>query len=141
MNDQDYREILRMIRHRLKDFGLGNIDERIISNMRGSEGAFWDLERYLKNLQEEMRLGSDLQYREIMQRVGAYVLTESKEPLRGIRIELSREERERYQMPYVDIAPNREMSRIAEELGVLLNELRNDREPPTQRWSGPEIGL
>lgn len=141
MNDQDYREILGTIRRRLRDLGLGTIDELIITNMRGSEGAFWDLERYLKHLREEVRLGSDFQYRETMRRMGRYVVTESKQPLRGIRIELSEEEQARYQMRYLDIAPNQEMGRIAEELGVLLAELRNDREPPQQQPRGPEIDL
>jgi hypothetical protein len=45
MTEQDYRELLRFTRNQVANLGLGAIDERIMSVMRGSEGALWDLWR------------------------------------------------------------------------------------------------
>ena len=141
MTDSDYREILGAVRSRLRELGFGMIDERIMSNMRGSDGAFWDLEHYLKNLREEVRLGSDLQFREIMQRANRYIVTETGQPLRGIRIDFAIEEVERYQMRHLDIVPNSEMGWLAEELGNLLSELRIDHDRSRPRFDGPELEL
>ena len=84
MNDRDYRELLRFTRDQVASVGLGAIDERIMSNMRGSEGALWDLTFYLKHLREEIQLGSDAEYRETLRRVRAHVETESGGPIQGI---------------------------------------------------------
>jgi hypothetical protein len=43
MNDEDYRELLWFTRAQIRRLNLGAVDERIISNMRGSEGALGDL--------------------------------------------------------------------------------------------------
>jgi hypothetical protein len=136
MNDQDYRELLHFTREQVASVGLGAIDERIMSNMRGSEGALWDLTFYLKHLREEIQLGSDAEYRETLRRVRRYVETESGRPIQGIRIELSPEDAERYGMRYFEIMPNAELGEIAAELAALMESLiaeRNDNIDPEGR--------
>jgi hypothetical protein len=123
MNDHDYRDILQFTRDRVTSVGLSAIDERIMSNMRGSEGALWDLTFYLKHLREEIQLGSDAEYRETLRRVRRYVETESGRRVEGIRIELSPEDAERYGMRHFEITPNAELGEIATELGLLIESL------------------
>jgi hypothetical protein len=43
MTNEDYREILQSTRQMLKQAGLSGVDERIMSDIRGSDGPFWDL--------------------------------------------------------------------------------------------------
>ncbi len=123
MNDDDYRELLRFTRAQVRNIGLGAIDERIMSNMRGSDGALWDLTFYLKHLREEVQLGSDAEYRDTLRRVRRHVETESGRPIEGIRIELSPEDAERYGMRSFEITPNAELGAIAAEIGELIESL------------------
>src|SRR5207249_4842956 len=123
MNDHDYRELLRFTRDQVARLGLGATDERIMSNMRGSEGALWDLTFYLKHLREEIQLGSDTEYRETLRRVRRHVQTQSGRPVEGIRIELSPEDAERYGMRYFEITPNAQLGEIAAELASLIESL------------------
>ena len=104
-----------------------------MANMRGSEGALWDLTFYLKHLREEIQLGSDVEYRETLRRVRRHVETQSGRPIEGIRIELAPEDAERYGMRSFEISPNAELSEIAAELGSLIESLiadeHDDSEP------------
>ena len=138
MNNEDYREILHEARRQADAAGLGAIDERIMLDMKGSAGVFWDLLYYLKHLREEIRLGSDIQYRETLRRVRQYVETESGVPVAGIKIKFSPEEIERYGVRELDFVPNRELSGIAEELDVLIAALRNDHERETENGDAHE---
>lgn len=128
MTNDDYRELLQATRRQAAERGLHALDERILSNMRGSDGPFWDLIFYLTHLQEEIRLGSDTHYRETLRRIRQHARTELGEPVAGIRIEFSEEESARYGVRYLDFAPSGELSEIAEELRVLIRELREDYE-------------
>lgn len=128
MTNEDYRDLLQVTRMRVAELGLGALDERITSNMRGSDGPFWDFLFYLKHLREEIQLGSDVQYRETLRRVRQHVETESGVPVEGIRIEFSPEEAGRYNMRDLVITPSSELGGIGEELGSLIEELRRDRE-------------
>lgn len=128
MTNEDYRDLLRATRGQVSELGLSALDERITSNMRGSDGPFWDLLFYLKHLREEIQLGSDVQYRETLRRVRRYVETEAGVPVEGIRIEFSSEEAERYNMRELVITPSRELSGIGEELGALIEALRSDHD-------------
>jgi hypothetical protein len=128
MNNEDYRTILLDMRSQASELGLRAIDERIVSNMRGSDGPFWDLLYYLKHLREEVQLGSDVQYRETLRRIRQHVTTESGLPVEGIRIEFSPEDSERYRMHHLDLTPSRELGSIAEEIGALIEALNSDRQ-------------
>ena len=128
MNNEDYRALLQSTRAQVDEIGLSALDERITSNMRGSDGPFWDLLFYLKHLREEIQLGSDVQYRETLRRVRRYVETESGAPVEGIRIEFSPEEVERYGMRDLVITPSPELGGIGEELGALIEALRSDHD-------------
>ena len=128
MTNEDYRELLRATRLQVAELGLRALDERITSNMRGSEGPFWDLLFYLKHLREEIQLGSDTHYRETLRRVRQHVRTDSGEPVAGIRIEFSSEDAERYGLPHLDIAPSQELGTIAAELGELIRALSEDND-------------
>jgi hypothetical protein len=128
MNDEDYRELLRYTRTQIRRLNLGAIDERIMSNMRGSEGALWDLSFYLKHLREEIQLGSDTEYSETLRRIRRHVRTQTGGPVEGIRIDLSPEDAERYGMRSFDIRPSAELGEIAEELGLLMESVIAERD-------------
>jgi hypothetical protein len=137
MNDNDYRELLRFTRAQVLNLGLGAIDERIMSRMRGSEGALPDLMFYLKHLREEIQLGSDIEYRETLRRVRRHVQTESGRPVEGIRIDLSPEDAERYGMDHLEIRPSAELGEIAQQLDSLVESLFTEQDrgmdPDVQR--------
>ena len=133
LNDRDYQDILQNLRRSLREQGFGGIDERIVSDIRGSEGSYYDLAFYLKHLIEEVSLGSDEQIREVLRRVRGAVHTESGQPVDGIRVQLSPEEAERYSTREVDFAPSSDLREIATELRGVLEELHADRDRPNDR--------
>jgi hypothetical protein len=134
MNNLDYIDLLRATRAKVAELGLSALDERITSNMRGSDGPFWDLLYYLKHLREEVQLGSDVQFRNTLRRVRQYVRTESGAPVEGIKIDFSPEDAERYGAREMEFSPSRELGGIAEELGALIDELYKDHN------NNPETG-
>jgi hypothetical protein len=137
LNDRNYRDILEHIRVSLRERELGGVDERIMSDLRGSEGPFYDLVFYLKHLIEEVSLGSDEQLRGVLRRIRSTVHTQSGEPVQGIRVELLPEERERYGIRQVDFAPTPELQEVASELRDLLQEIQADRHGRNE----PEVEL
>src|SRR5260370_546537 len=126
LSEQEYQLLLRQLREILRANGLGAIDERIISDLRGSEGPFYDLVVYLKHLIEEVSLGSDAQLREVLRRIRNAVHTDSEQPIAGVRVELSPEERQRYQIERIEFTPDSEFQQIAQELGEILEDLQGD---------------
>ena len=126
MTDDDYIDLLRSTRAEVLGLGLSELDNRITSDMGASDGPYWDLVFYLKHLRDEMQLGSDSQYREIIGRLRRFVRTESGEPIAGIRIEFSRKEAQRYGMSQFELVGNAEFGRLANEIGVLIKELDED---------------
>jgi hypothetical protein len=133
MTNEDYREILQSTRRMLREAGLSGIDERIMSDIRGSEGPFWDLTYYLKHLTEEVTLGSDVQLGNVLRRVRRHVRTESGEAVEGIRLTVSGEDQERYSVEQIDFAPNPELGEIARELRALIDELYEDHREDSNR--------
>lgn len=126
MNNEDYRDILQFTRRVLNQAGFATIDERIMSDIHGSEGAFWDLTYYLKHLTDEVTLGSDIHLSNMLRRVRQHVRTESGEPIEGFRVVISEEDRERYNADQIDFAPNPELGELAQELRSLIEELYED---------------
>lgn len=123
MKDEDYRDILQFTRKALNKAGLTAIDERIMSDIRGSEGPFWDLTYYLKHLTEEVALGSDIHLSNVLRRVRRHARTASEEPIERVRVVISDEDRERYDAKEIDFAPDPELGKVAEELRALIEEL------------------
>ena len=126
MKDRDYREIFESTRRLLKELGLANIDERIMSDLKGSDGAYWDLIFYLKHLTEEVALGSDIQLGNILHRVNDYVQTESGKTIEGVRVIVSEDDRERYKNEHIDLLPNPKLRHIVQELRTVIEELKKD---------------
>jgi hypothetical protein len=126
LSEQEYQLLLRQLRGTLRESGLGAVDERIISDLRGSEGPFYDLVVYLKHLIEEVSLGSDAQLREVLRRIRNAVRTESDQPIAGVRVELSPEERQRYEIERIEFTPSSEFQEIAQELSDILEDLQRD---------------
>jgi len=133
MTNEDYYEILESTRRMLRKFGLSGVDERIMSDIRGSEGPFWDLIYYLKHLTEEIALGSDAQIAGVLRRVRHNVRTEAGEEILGIRLDLVGEDRERYDMHHIDFAPDPVLGEIAQELRSLIDDLYDDHDRNSNR--------
>jgi hypothetical protein len=117
----------------LREAGLSGVDERIMSDIHGSEGPFWDLTYYLKHLAEEITLGSDVQLGNVLRRVRSHVRTELGQAVEGVRVTVSGEDRERYGVEQIDFAPNPELGEIAQELRALIHELDEDHRGDSNR--------
>jgi hypothetical protein len=126
MTNEDYRDILQSAREMLRQAGLSGIDERIMSDIHGSDGPFWDLLYYLKHLTEEVALGSDAQLSNVLRRVRRHVRTESGETVEGIRVTVSDEDRGRYNVDYIDFTPDPQLGEIALQFRALIDELDED---------------
>ena len=78
-------------------------------------------------------MGSDVQLGNVLRRIRSHVQTESGDTIEGIRITLSSEDRERYHMEHIDLAPNPELGKIAGELHALIDELYKDHQTEGNR--------
>jgi len=123
MTNADYLEVLQYIRQRLRELGFSGIDERIMSNLKGSDGPFWDLTYYLKHLAEEVALGSEGQLGNLLRRVRQNVQTESGDEIKGVRVMLSDEDRERYGEDVLNFTPDPNLDVMADELRSLIHDL------------------
>lgn len=136
MINDDYREILQYARRMMREAGLSGVDQRIMSDLRDSEGPFWDLTFYLKRLAEEVSLGSDVQLASMLHRFRRHVDTESEEAIEGISVTISDEDRERYAVERIDFSPDRELGLVAEKLRILIEELHGEYRRHSDRWGG-----
>jgi len=128
LRDENYRDLLQSMRRAVRSAGLDSLDERILSEVRGSEGPFDDLTLYLKLLIAEMSLGSDAQLRAVLRRVRQVAETESGRAIDGFRVQLSPEESRLYNTDSFDFAPAAGIQEILSELHGVLEELYGDRQ-------------
>jgi hypothetical protein len=133
MNNEDYREILAFIRELLRQNDLGAIDERILSDLKGQEGAFFDLRRYLDLLRGEVSLGSDTTLSGVLRRFRRHVRTDSGEEIAGIRMTLTEGDRERLDREFVDFEPDAAFTELASELKEVIALLDEDHRSEEKR--------
>ena len=136
LSDKEYREILQDLRHLLRREELGAVDERIVAQIRNSEGAYSDLTSYLRLLISEISLGSDDQLRSVLRRVRESAETESGRPIDGFRIQLTADESRLYNTDSFEFAPAPNVQEAASELRAVVEELemdRRDRDRPRLR--------
>ncbi|NJD78344.1 MAG: hypothetical protein FIB08_14835 [Candidatus Methanoperedens sp.] len=126
LKDDDYREILKDMRNSLRHAGLGGIDERIISELHGSQGPFYDLVYYLKLLIDEIALGGDEQIKNVLRRVRSSVETDSGHLIDGIEIQLSPEESDRYRTNKLVFGPDPALQEIVTDLRSVIEEIKED---------------
>ena len=126
LSDGQYQDLLQSLRRSLRREELGAVDERIVSQIRGSEGAYYDLVTYLRLLISEMSLGADDQLRSVLRRVRESAETESGQPIGGFRIQLTPEESRLYNTDSFDFAPAPHVQESASELRAVLEELEAD---------------
>ena len=133
MNNEDYREILAFIRELLRKSDLGAIDERLVSELKGQEGAFFDLRRYLDLLRGEISLGTDTTLSGILRRFRSHVRTESGEEIAGVRMTLTGGDRDRLDREYIDFEPDSAFTELAAELKEIIALLDDDHKNDSTR--------
>lgn len=136
LTEEEYRDLLQSVRQALRRAGFGSIDERVLSDLRhsqGPQGSFYDLTMYLKRLIAEISLGSDVQLAAVLRRVRQAADTESGGPIAGFRVELSPEEARRYRTESFDFAPAPGIQEAVSELHAVLEELDSDWHQPDRR--------
>jgi hypothetical protein len=126
MQNEDYREILAYIRELLRKNGLGAIDERLVSELKGQEGAFFDLRRYLDLFRGEISLGTDATLSGILRRFRRHVRTQSGEEIAGIRMTLTEGDGERLNRQFIDFEPDASFTELAKELQEIIALLDED---------------
>ena len=127
LNKDDYRDILTGMRKALRQAGFGGIDERILTELQGSEGPYYDLIYYLKHLIDEVALGADEQLRNVLRRVRQTVETESGASVEGIEVHLTQEEAERYHTKNIVFGPDPELQEVVALLRSIIEDIQADR--------------
>jgi hypothetical protein len=127
MTEEDYREILQYARRKMNSFGLSSIDERIMSDLRSTEGPFEALLYYLKHLTEEVALGSDTHLDRVLMRLRRNTRTETDEPIEGVRLTISEQDRDQFGTDHIDFMPSSDLGQIREDLHALIDYLMEDR--------------
>jgi hypothetical protein len=127
LNDNDYVEILEFLRQLLQENRLGAVDERLVNQLRGSDGPYYALVDYLKLLSAEASLRTDDQLRTVLARFRGVVATESGEPIQGIRVAFSETEGRVFQSDHMDLESDPEAQRLVRVLHQLIDDLNRDR--------------
>lgn len=128
LKEEEYQDLFQSMRKTVRGAGLGSIDEKIMTRLKGSEGAFYDLTMYLRFLIEDMSLGSDFQLRTDLHRIREVTETESGHSIEGVRLQFTPEEARLYKTEAIDFVPMRANQKIVEELRSVLEELYFDWE-------------
>ena len=126
MNDDDYREIFAYIRELLKEHRLADLDERILGDLNGRQGAFSDLRGYLKLLRGEISLGSNTRFSSTLRRFKRYVRTEDGSEIAGLRLKFTDGDQDRVNQEFVDLVPDIAFTKLAAELDEIMKILDDD---------------
>jgi phosphoenolpyruvate carboxylase len=122
LNQEDYREILRHLRQRLREEGAADIDERLSTELRPSEDARADLLRYMEVLTGFLKQHSRRGYGAALRLLREYVYVEGGE-VEGIEIRLTPEDQEAYNVEVIDLAEQEDYAKLVEGLERLYNSL------------------
>lgn len=128
LEQEDYRDILRHLRLRLREEGGADIDELLSTEIRPSDDGRADLLRYMGVLIGFLKQRSRRGYNAALDLLREYVSVEGGE-VEGIEVRLTDEDREAYNVDVIDLAQQEDYSELIEGLERLHNQLLN--EPPT----------
>lgn len=129
MNEAEYAEILQFIQRRMQEYGLANLNERIVSDLRVRPGSpSIQLLRYLDALESELRVRTASTARAITEWFRQTVGTESGKPVEGVILALSDQDRELFGMDVVDLSGGPDLDALIGEVAELRSELREGRD-------------
>lgn len=122
LNQDDYRDILRHLRLRLREEGGADMDERLATEIHPSDDARADLLRYLGVLISFLKQRSRRGYNAARELLREYITLEGGE-VEGIEVRLTGADREAYDVAVIDLAQQEDYSELIEGLDRLYNSL------------------
>jgi hypothetical protein len=104
LNASDYNEILSHLRKEVQNAKLVQIDAAIMEDIKFSETPKQELTYYLKGLFTELSLISRKQFLKTQSILNECVRTENGKPIEGIKVELTSQERQVFQVEEIDLS-------------------------------------
>src|SRR4051812_21304532 len=129
MQEHEFAEVLRFARDRMRAYGFGVLDERILSDISIDPGGpFTQLTRYIETLESEVRLGSDDAIRTTINRFRQFLGTESGVPVAGIQVVMSNSDAVAFGVDRIDLGVGADLESVIDDLSALALELRESRD-------------
>lgn len=129
MNEAEYADILQFTQRRMQEYGLASLNDRIVSDLRVHlDNPSTRLLRYLDALESELRLRTASTVRTITERFRATVDTESGQPIDGLSVLLSEEDRDLFGTEVVDLKGDSNLDALVSEIAELRAELSETRD-------------
>ena len=125
LTDEEYLEILRHLQRRLNE-AEPELYERLAEKMDFDGTPRQRAVRYLRSLIGMMRERSSGSYASVLNLLNKSISTEDGHPIAGIRVDLSPQEQQLYQMDEIDLSELPDRSRLIEELQAILDRLTNE---------------
>jgi hypothetical protein len=104
LSPSDYGEILAHLRKEVQDARLAQIDAAIMEDIKFSETPKQELSYYLKGLYTELSLISQRQFLKTQFILNENVRTENGEKIVGIKVELTPQEKDLFQVDEIDLS-------------------------------------
>lgn len=140
MNDEDYIEILNHLRELIRQSDLSDIDEMVSMESRSINSPKTRLEVYLNMTINMLKERSGSQAINTYDRLSQSLEIEEGGEFKGVSVVLNDNESEMYQLDNYYIHDMDDFSALIIELNKVLNEIKNEPEPPTNNFNqGPSL--
>lgn len=125
---EDYRDIYRHLRTRLRESGREDLDSLLAREFRPSESPLDDLLTYLDRLIAALREQSQRGYYAALELLQRYVDPIDADEIQGVEIFLTEPEQEAYgvTVTLIDLSELNDYSRLIEGLESLIEDLRSE---------------
>lgn len=129
MDENEFEQLLHFIQRRMREAGLGGLDERIVSELRTEQPPpSVQLDRYLRMLRGELSLGTNDSVRRVLGRLRRIADVDQGGDIDGIDVVMTAGDAEIYGTSVVNLGGLPELDDLLEELGSLAAELRESRD-------------
>lgn len=129
MRESEFEELLRFIQERMRETGLGAVNERIVFDVRQEPRRASELvDEYLRALESEWYLGSAESSRAVLGRLREVASTEDGGEITGIELELSPADRDLFGQESIDLFVAPERQALVDDLRSLRGALLEERE-------------
>ncbi|BAZ32020.1 hypothetical protein NIES4074_45210 [Cylindrospermum sp. NIES-4074] len=123
---EDYRDIYRHLRTRLRESGREDLDSLLAREFRPSESPLDDLLTYLHRLIDALRERSQRGYHAALELLQEYVDPIDANEIQGVEVFLTDPEQEAYGVTVIDLSELDDYSRLIEGLESLIEDLRSE---------------
>jgi len=129
MDEEDFANLLRFTRERMRELGLESLSDRISADLRtGDDRPSQVLLRYFSSLETELRLASSATVRKLTDRYRSVVQTDSGRTVEGIRLLPTGADQQLFGTDPVDLTGDPGLEPLIDEISRVRSDLLESRQ-------------